>query len=231
MLNYAEEMKGVDLGWLSGTLDVSANDLFLVKRPADIAALSITLLNMPSLVPNDWFFNLCRKVVAEHAPKLDSIRQRITSQSSVIRTIKALRITIVSGRFGADPLVPFLERLSDSDAIDLMLGQSFYLEQRKPILGARDVMVERGAGFYFDQCLVVRSKHETAVILTDSVGNRYRDFYEEKQQLAMFLTMPNCGDRQRKHQDRATTPRPTSRSATARPIRSPLRATSATFPA
>lgn len=188
ILSYAEEMKGVDLGWLSRTLNVSANDIFLVRRPKDLLALSITVTGMPSVIPKDWFLNVCRNLVGQNTPKIDSFKERVTSQSSVIPTIKALRRAIVTGRYGSDPVVSILDHLSDSDAIDFVLGGSFYLDQRKPILDARIITLERGAGFYFDQCLAVRSKGQAAAIMTDSVGKRvvYKNFDDDRQQLSMF---------------------------------------------
>jgi hypothetical protein len=87
---------------------VSSSDLFLVKRPIDFIALSIALKGVPSTIPNDWYLNVCRDLVSQHAPQLDNL-ERVTSQSRVFQTIKALRQAIVAGRYGSDPIVSILE--------------------------------------------------------------------------------------------------------------------------
>jgi hypothetical protein len=81
--------------------------------------------------------------------------------------------------------------LSDSDAIDLALGQPFYLDMRKPILDARSVDLERGAGFYYDKCIAVRTNHDVSVILVDQLSHLLlrKDFGERSRinfRLAMF---------------------------------------------
>ena len=63
ILEYAERMAGVNIGWLSHALGVSSDNLVFVKKPRDIVALFITLKDIPNIVPNNWYFNACRKVV------------------------------------------------------------------------------------------------------------------------------------------------------------------------
>ena len=60
------------------------------------------------------------------------------------------------------------------------------MDQRKPILDARSIGLERGAGFYYETCLDVRSKDMLAVILLDGVGHRAVKEFEESR---AFLTM------------------------------------------
>ena len=43
ILEYAAQLRRVDLGWLARTLNVSPDQLRYVRSPADIAALSITV--------------------------------------------------------------------------------------------------------------------------------------------------------------------------------------------
>ncbi len=78
--------------------------------------------------------------------------------------------------------------MTDSQALDLILGEPFYLDQIKPILEARSVTLKRGAGFYFDQCVVIRSKEVLQIILTDAVGHRlqFSSFSGQRQKLAML---------------------------------------------
>jgi len=187
ILEYAAQMKRVDLGWLAQTLNVSPDQLHYVSSPADIAALSIILVGIPNTVPRDWYLNACRLVVSGEVPALDAFpTPRVSSRTAPIPTIRALRQAIVTGRFEAGPAATFAASLSDSDAIDLALGGPFYLAQRKPILDARSVDLQRGAGFYWDRCIAVRTKHDVSVILIDQVSHELlrKDFKEPG--LAMF---------------------------------------------
>jgi hypothetical protein len=192
ILEYAAQMKRVDLGWLAKTLSVAPDQLHYVKSPADIAALSIDLLGIPSAVPRDWYLNACRLVVGGVVPALDGYpTPRVSSHVTVIPTIRALRAALVAGRFEASPTATFAETLSDSDAIDLALGQAFYLDMKKPILDAQSVDLQRGAGFYYDKCIAVRSRRDVSVILVDLGGHDLlrKDFGEYGRinfRLAMF---------------------------------------------
>jgi hypothetical protein len=188
ILEYVERMAGVDIGWLSHALNVPSGSLVFARRPRDILALFITLKDMPKSVPKNWYFNACRKVVNKNVPPIDDFGNRITGESHVIRTIRLLREQLVLARYGSGPIVSAFARLTDAEALDSILGQPFYLDQMKPILEARSVKLERGAGFYFDQCVVIRSKDELNVILADAVGNRLRSysFSGQAQRLAML---------------------------------------------
>ena len=190
IFEYATEMKSVDLGWLAKTLNVPPTQLHFVRSPEDIAALSISLEGVRNTVPKDWYMNVCRFVVKGVVPALDSLT-RVVDRSEPIPTIRALRNAIVSARFEAGPVANMAATLSDSDAIDLALGHSFYLDMRKPILDAQSVYLQRGAGFYYDRCIAVRSKNNVSVILVDQVSYRLLDrgFSENSRidfRLAMF---------------------------------------------
>jgi hypothetical protein len=99
VLAYAAEMKGVDIGWLSEAMTVPPDSIYLVKRPRDLSALSIELMNMPPTVPKDWFLNACRAAVAPLKPDLDAFSDRVTSVNEVIPTVRMLRQLIVATRF------------------------------------------------------------------------------------------------------------------------------------
>jgi hypothetical protein len=176
ILEYAQRMKEVDIGWLSRAL--SSGDLVFTKKPKDIKALSITLKDRPNSVSSNWSENACRKVVNAHMPSLDS-SDRIGGSSSAI---KSLREELTWARYGSaladrafdghpipNPLaslvVPFISRLSDADALELLLGEPIF----DPILESRGVPLLRGAGFYHDGCVAIRSKGDLKVVLTDTV--------------------------------------------------------------
>ncbi len=190
ILEYAAEMRSVDIGWLASTLNVPPEKLFTVRRPVDFAALSISLEGIPNTVPQNWYFNACRIVVKNETPSLETSSARVLNQSEPIPTIKALRNIIVAGRFESGPVVAFAGTLSDSDAIDLALGGPFYLDTRKPILEARSVVLDRGHGFYYDRCVVIRSKAELSVILIDEVSHiLLRNDFQEDGHISFRLAM------------------------------------------
>ena len=180
ILAYAAEMKGIDIGWLSEVLTVPPESIYLVKRPRDIAALTIELTELPPTIPKDWFINACRTVVAPLRPSLDGFGERVTPNSEVIPTIRELRQMIVAARFGSDPKASVLAPLNDRDAIDMVMPG---LGSIKPIVEARVVRVERGAGFYYDQCIAVRAKEPSAFLL-DLVSHRVVGGFQSR--LAMF---------------------------------------------
>jgi hypothetical protein len=181
ILAYAAEMKGVDIGWLSEVLTVSPESIYFVKRPRDIAALTIDLTGLPPTIPKDWFINACRKVVAPLRPDLDGFDERVTTNNEVIPTVRMLRQMIVAARFGSDPKASVLAPLNDRDAIDMAMPG---LGEIKPIVEARAVHLQRGAGFYYDQCIAVRGEGTVFAFILDLVSHRVVGGFQS--QLAMF---------------------------------------------
>ena len=62
---------------------------------------------------------------------------------------------------------------------------------KKPFLDAQSVDLQRGAGFYYDKCIAVRSRRDVSVILVDLGGHDLlrKDFGEYGRinfRLAMF---------------------------------------------
>lgn len=188
ILEYAARMGAIDLGWIARSLTVPPGDLLIVRMPADVQALRITLDGLPRAMPADWHVNVCRLAIAGMNPVLDGWGERVVGTGQPIPTIRALRNAIVWGRFPNGPVARFAEGLSDGTAIDLALGSDFNLDRRRPILDVRTVPLERGAGFYFDRCVAVRSGTDITAILIDDVSNRLhrRDFSGQEARLAVF---------------------------------------------
>jgi hypothetical protein len=190
ILEYASRMGGIDLGWLARSLNVPPDRLQIVRRPSDIAALGITLEGLPRTIPEAWHHNACRWVVAGLVPILDGWGNRVGSGAAVLPTVRALRDVIVGGRFPSGPIAEFAATLPDDQAIDLALGSSFNLAMRRPILDARIVPLERGAGFYFDRCVAIRSNSIISILLIDDIGNRiYRQDFSESTRVSFQLAM------------------------------------------
>ena len=187
LARYAEGLRGIDLGRLARLADPTADQPGAANQPRDILALSIELRGFPVGTPADWSTNACIAGVAKHLPALDDAADRVIGAAAAIPSVKALRLAVMSGRDDEDPVARALAAWNDSDALDLALGGPFYLDQRKPILDARSISLERGSGFYYDTCLAVRSKDMLAVILLDGVGHRavLEPFEEDRAFLAM----------------------------------------------
>jgi hypothetical protein len=182
ILTYAADMKGVDIGWLSEALTVPPESIYLVSRPHDIRALSIELMNIPTTIPKEWFLNACRAAVAPFKPDIDYFGERVTPINEVIPTVKRLRQLIVTTRFASEAAIASaLAPLNDRDAISVVLPNWAVM---KPILDARLVNLERGAGFYYDQCIAVRDEHTVSAVLLDLVGHSVAGGFQSR--LAMF---------------------------------------------
>ena len=178
ILSYAAEMKGVDLGWLSQAINTPVSELFLVRRPKDITAISAVLSGFHPRAPDGWYNQVCQRLVSSLLPSLDRDRNRLLPNAKTIMTIRELRNRIIQGKFGDDPISGLLSKIGDSRAIDIALGKNFYLDSRKPIFDIKVVSLDRGAGLYYSECVAVLSKNSVAAIITDPVSQRsvYRNF-------------------------------------------------------
>lgn len=185
--DYAEELQGIDLGRVVQMATSQTAQLGVVNRPRDILALSINLRSFPSKTPADWSMNACKAAVAKHLKALDKVESRVTGIPTAIPSVRALRLAVMSGRDDEQAVARALAVLDDSQALDLALGSPFYLDQRRPILDAESIGLERGGGFYYDVCLAVRSKDMLAVILLDGVSHKgvFEDFGDDDAFLAM----------------------------------------------
>ncbi|MGI4800378.1 MAG: hypothetical protein ACRYG8_41375 [Janthinobacterium lividum] len=184
---YIEELRGIDLGRVVQMATSQTPQLGGVIRPRDIRALSVSLRSFPSKTPVDWSMNACKTTVAKHLSALDNVESRVTGIPTAIPSVRALRLAVMSGRDDGQAVARALAVLEDSQALDLALGGAFYLDQRRPILDARSIGLERGGGFYYDTCLAVRSKDMLAVILLDGVSHKgvFEDFGDDGAFLAM----------------------------------------------
>ena len=105
----------------------------------------------------------------------------MTPINEVIPTVKRLRQLIVTTRVASEAIASVLAPLNDRDAISVVLPNWAVM---KPILDARLVNLERGAGFYSDQCIAVRDEHTVSAVLLDFVGHSVAGGLQS--QLAMF---------------------------------------------
>ena len=167
ILEYAQKMGGVDLGWLSEALTFPPDQVKLANRPRDIAALSAIVQGGPSAFPPNWDENVCLALMRKHgAPDAE---QRMYNPSDIIPKIHLIRVLTADVMFMHEPLRSLSARLSDDEAISLALGRGFDLAHYKPIVEARTKAIERGYGFYFDNCVTIRTKSDGVAVIVDNV--------------------------------------------------------------
>jgi hypothetical protein len=101
------------------------------------------------------------------APDAD---QRMYNPSKIIPKVHLIRALTADALFRTEPLRSLAAHLSDDEAISLALGRGFDLAYYKPIIEARTKVIERGYGFYFDNCVTVRTKVEGVAIIVDNLS-------------------------------------------------------------
>lgn len=170
ILDYAREMGGVDLGWLAAALTFPPDQVKLANSPRDIASISAILQGGPTSFPENWDAPICLALINKlGAPSPDD---RLYDQYTVLPTIRAIRALTANEVFTKEPYLSFTSELSDDQAISLALGRGFDLTYYKPIIEARVRPIERGYGFYFDNCVTIRTKTAGIAVLVDGLGSR-----------------------------------------------------------
>jgi hypothetical protein len=170
ILEYAQEMGGIDLGWLAEALTFPPDQVKLANRPRDIAALSAIVQGGPSEFPDNWDDNICIALMRSHGAS--DAEQRMYNPSKIIPKIHLIRALTADVIFSNEPLRSLAARLSDDAAITLALGRGFDLTYYKPIEEARAKEIERGYGFHYDNCVTIRTKVDGVAIIVDSLNRR-----------------------------------------------------------
>ena len=174
---YTNELDSIDFGWLSVALTFSEDKFRFVNRFEDIFALGIELENFKRPLPNDWYFNACTAVTNSILTKYTQWENegRILSEAKVIASIAEIRNRLQSVRFSKNKdVLRALKDLPDILAIDIIVGQDTGIAAERPILEAVSVPLERGAGFYYDDCITLRSKNSIWVMILDDVFRRVK---------------------------------------------------------
>lgn len=149
VVGYANEMTGIDLALLSNLVTVAPSSIRIVTTPREIRGLSIEVKGGLAPRPTNWGLNACGWEVNRVRPISDGeIEWRISPKSSqtVIGTIAKLRTALLDDLYPPDSSKrDALSRLSPKDFIELTMGSI-------PKFPVQRIIVQRGAGFYYDSC-------------------------------------------------------------------------------
>ena len=165
VLEYAAEMRDIDLGFLAELLNVPASSIRLINTPADLKKLRITLEEPLPKRPKNAGYHICYQAVRKLLPALEDVADdRLERKPVIIGDVRALmkRLTGDLTWDEADSqrkLTALLATMPVKDGLDLLAGRNLYLDQIKwPV---ERYPLGRGGGFYYDQCYV----------FFDTVGN------------------------------------------------------------
>ena len=84
MLQYARDMRGIEVGALVEAAVALPPGALHLRRGRLIQAVSIELEGYPAKTPDDWYAHACRKVVAQHLSALDEASGRVMDAVKVI---------------------------------------------------------------------------------------------------------------------------------------------------
>lgn len=158
VLEYAAEMRDIDLGFLAELLNVPASSIRLINTPADLKKLRITLEEPLPKPPRNAGYNVCFQTVRKLLPALEDVStDRLEDKPVVLADVKALMKRLVGDltwdeKDSQRKLTALLASMPVKDGMDLLAGRNLYLDQiRWPV---ERYPLGRGGGFYFDQCYV-----------------------------------------------------------------------------
>lgn len=161
VLEYAAQMKEVDLGFLASLLNVPAAEMRVINTPSALKKLNISIETALPARPKTAGYNVCAQAVRKLLPALDGYEfdERLARKVILIPDTKQLLRQMVSDLYLTDTdddavqMRTLLAKLPIKDAIDLMTGRHIVLDYVKwPV---ERFALSRGSGFYYDQCYVL----------------------------------------------------------------------------
>lgn len=149
IIEYASDMRRIDLALLSELLSVSPSTVRVVNTPRELEGLGIALRGVLPSVPEAWGYNACARDVDLTRPISDGpLEHRISQRSERSRITK---IAELKGKL-IDDLYPIvgvtrevLAKLPPEELVQMILDV-------QPKLPAYRFVLQRGAGFYYDHC-------------------------------------------------------------------------------
>ncbi len=158
VLEYATEMRAIDLGFLSELLNVPATSIKLINTPSALKKLGIRLEAPLPERPKEAGYNVCYQAVRKLLPSLEDVSDdRLERNPVMIAEVKALMKRLVGDLTWDEAdsqrkLQALLATMPVKDGMDLLTGRNLYLDQIKwPV---ERYPLGRGGGFYYDQCYV-----------------------------------------------------------------------------
>lgn len=159
ILEYAAQIKQVDLGFLSELLNVPAEEMRLIKTPSQLKKLGIWLADPPKR-PADAGYNVCLAAINKIRPSLDGFLDddRLGRNVRRLRTPAELLASLIADRYASDfatdrPKRAALTKMPVSAAIDLITGS--HVDPDYVQFPVERYDLGRGSGFYYDQCYVL----------------------------------------------------------------------------
>lgn len=159
IVQYASEMRGIDLSLLAELISVEPTSIRVVSTPRELRGLSINVRGSLPPHPANWALNACSRQIELERPLKDGpLQYRISSQSNrkAVNSISEFRQLLLDDLYRG-PTRDALAQLPAEDLVNLVVDA-------KPKLPIHRIFVQRGAGLYYDYCYAYESEY-----LTDSV--------------------------------------------------------------
>lgn len=179
VLEYAAQMKKIDLGFLSELLNVPASKMRLIRSPSDFQKLGIDLVDPPKRPANSGY-NACLNVVNRMRPSFDGFEDddRLHKKPHSVRDPAELLERMLDQRF--DKVLPadqrkreLLARLPVEQALEFLTDDHIHLSNTTFPVDFYEL--GRGAGFYYDGCYVLYSSDggATSILVSNMGSNVY----------------------------------------------------------
>jgi len=155
IVQYANEMTGIDLSLLSELVSIEPANIRIVTTPRELRALSIKVAGTLPPRPAMWALNACAREVERLRPINDMpLAERISQRSKrvVINNMAELKRMLLAdmypgGETGNRATREALANLPDDEFLRLVADTV-----SAPKFPVERIGIQRGAGFYFDQC-------------------------------------------------------------------------------
>jgi hypothetical protein len=179
VLEYAAQMKTIDLGFLSELLNLSASQMRIIRSPSELRKLGIHLVDPPKH-PANAGYNVCLNVVNRHRPSFDGFKDddRLNKERHPVRTPAELLKSMLDQRFGNElpanrRMRELLAKLPVEEALELLTDNNIYLWNTT--FPADLYELGRGSGFYYDACYVLYQSDGSArsILLSNTGANIY----------------------------------------------------------
>ena len=158
VLEYAAEMRQIDLGYMAELMNVPPSELRLINTPSSLQKLAITIDPPLPRRPKNAGYNACATTVRKLVPAMDgyALDERLASKPTMIANARGFLNQMISDLYwehtdaDAIRLREQLAKLPLKEAIDLLTGRQVYLDNI--VWPIERYPMSRGSGFYFDQC-------------------------------------------------------------------------------
>ena len=105
VVDYAQQMGNVDLGFFSTLLNISPTDIRLINTSQSINALGINLVGSPLKLERDWYRDACVAAVEARLNPLDGIgaKSRVNDDAAPVKDVSDYRAKLVNDAYPPGP--------------------------------------------------------------------------------------------------------------------------------